>query len=92
MKISVLGPQGTFSDSAAKKYIELTGITAEQYDTQLMVRPYVKVNGNFFYGASVTRSIYEVAEDMKEKSYVKLSDESKKVIDNILEYNEFDAE
>jgi len=70
----------------------LTGITAEQYDTQLMVRPYVKVNGNFFYGASVTRSIYEVAEDMKEKSYDKLSDESKKVIDNILEYNEFDAE
>ena len=29
MRISVLGPEGTFSDSAAKKYIESAGIDAE---------------------------------------------------------------
>lgn len=29
MRISVLGPEGTFSDSAAKKYIELTGADAD---------------------------------------------------------------
>jgi hypothetical protein len=43
----------------------LTGITPDKYTTKFTGRPYVKdSNGNYYYGETITRSLYEVAKSI----------------------------
>ena len=40
----------------------LIGIPAEQYETDIIGRPYIKMNGFTFYGKPIVRNIKEVAD------------------------------
>ena len=40
----------------------LTGIPSNQYETDILGRPYIKMNGITFYGKPIVRNIKEVAD------------------------------
>lgn len=63
----------------------LTGIKAANYDSVLAGRTYVKVDGNYYYGETISKSIREVAKEIKAREdYDSLEESVKKVIDNIV--------
>ena len=47
----------------------LTNLAEGNYNRKFTATPYVKVDGNTFYGAPVTRSIYQVAAGLLAKGY-----------------------
>lgn len=63
----------------------LTGIKAANYDSVLVGRTYVKVDGNYYYGETISKSIREVAKEIKARvDYDSLEESVKNVIDNIV--------
>ena len=63
----------------------LTGIKAANYDSVLVGRTYVKVDGNYYYGETISKSIREVAKEIKAREdYDSLEESVKNVIDNIV--------
>lgn len=63
----------------------LTGISAANYDSVLVGRTYVKVDGNYYYGETISKSIREVAKEIKSREdYDSLEDSIRGVIDNIV--------
>ncbi len=64
----------------------LVNIPKDHYKDQFAVRPYVVYGGQYFYGETMTKSIYEVAESLKEGA----SESVAKVIEKILSGQELD--
>ena len=63
----------------------LYNIPAESYNVQLTMRPYIEKNGAYFYGETVTRSLYEVACAVKEGGYRGLDEAGRAYVDSIIE-------
>ncbi len=70
----------------------LIGIPLGHYEDEFMVRPYIRIGGKTFYGASVTDSLYDVAERIADGGYNGLTDSAKKVVNNILAGKALNAE
>ena len=63
----------------------MTGIKAANYDSVLVGRTYVKVDGNYYYSETISKSIREVAKEIKAREdYDSLEESVKNVIDNIV--------
>ncbi len=63
------------------------GITAskENYEENIVVRPYIKYDGETIYGTPMSRSVLDVAKEIKAAGYKDLDAAGKKVITDILE-------
>ncbi len=62
----------------------LHGIPEASYKTELTMRPYLVSGGNIYYGNAITRSIYEVACDLRDNGYKGLDEAGRAYIDSII--------
>ena len=69
-KASVIFPETALENIYANGYyytVVLTHIKEEYYTDALVGRPYVKIDGKYYYGKAFPKSIYETALALKEK-------------------------
>ena len=62
----------------------LYNIPVDAYTTNFTLRPYLVMNGSVFYGDTVTRSLYGVADAVKAENYPGLDEEGVAYVDSIL--------
>ena len=70
------------SDDGFYFTVALINIPESHYSDAIVGRPYVKIDGNYYYGKPVAKSIYEVAKELLKKD--NLTDETRKVINEII--------
>ena len=62
----------------------LYDIPEASYKTELTMRPYLVSGGNIYYGNAITRSIYQVACDVRDNGYKGLNEAGRAYIDSII--------
>lgn len=59
--------------------------TPERLSEKIIVRPYIKYNGEYLYGTVMTKSVLDVAKAFRDKNYESLNETGKKYVQEILE-------
>ena len=77
-----------FSEDTYNLYFTaaITGIKADKgsYMEDLVVRPYIKHDGETIYGSAMRRSVYDVAVALKANGYTDLDEDGIAMVNSIL--------
>lgn len=58
--------------------------TADAYTSAFVVRPFTKLNGVYYYGDAVERSVCQVAENLRDKNYADMTADAIETVKGIL--------
>ncbi len=59
--------------------------TPERLSEKIIVRPYIKYNGEYLYGTAMKKSVLDVAKAFRDKNYESLNETGKQYVQKILE-------